>query len=86
MNVSHVDTNTNTDMKAATTGTPHLPARNVAQQMRNDFFHHFPLAAFNLSAVVKHVAELVIQVPADADRPGLAAGVGAEHGNRKQNN
>ena len=81
MRVPHADTDTNTDMKAATTGTSHLPARNVAQQMRKGFFHHFPLAAFNLSAAEKHVAELVIRAPADADRPGLAAGVEAEYGN-----
>jgi hypothetical protein len=68
------------------TGTSHLLARNVVQKTRKGFFHHFPLAAFNLSEAEKHVAELVIQAPADADRPGLAAGVEAEYENRKQNN
>jgi len=86
MSVSHADTDMNTGMKAATTGTSHRHAQNAARRMRKDFFHHFPSAACNLSAAEKHVVELVIQAPADADRPGLAAGVEAEYENRKQNN
>jgi len=84
--VPHAATDTNTDMKAATTGISHLPVRNAAPQMRKGCFRHYPSAVFNPSAAEKHVAEQVIQAPADADRPGLAAGVEAEYENRKQNN
>jgi nitrogen fixation protein NifU and related proteins len=74
MSVRYADMVTNTGMKAAKTGTLHRPVRNAVHQKRNGSFHRFPSTGCNPSAVEQLVAERVIPVRVDADRPAPAVG------------